>query len=134
LRQIGTPQELFYHPVDVEVARFFGGCNFFQGVFKNGIFDSELGKLPVPKPSTVNGHQVTATIRPENILISAESTQGVEGRVTSMNFEGSTTRVRIAVKEKEYIVLTTEQGFSPGQIVNVSFPPEKIRIFLPKNS
>ena len=31
LRQVGTPQELFYQPVDVEVARFFGGCNFFHG-------------------------------------------------------------------------------------------------------
>ena len=31
LRQVGTPRQLFHHPADPEVARFFGGKNFFQG-------------------------------------------------------------------------------------------------------
>ncbi len=134
LRQVGTPQELFHRPVDIEVAQFFGGCNFFCGIFKNGVFDSELGKLPLQKPPAVNGHQMTATIRPEHVVLSADPTRGIEGRVTSMSFEGSTTRIRFAIQGKEYVALTAEQGFSPGQTVAVSLPSDKIRLFLPNDN
>ena len=129
LRQVGTPQELFYKPADIEVARFFGGCNFFQGAFNNDVFESELGAFPIRKPPSVNGHQLTATIRPENVAISTDAPQGIEGTVRTIHFEGSTTRIRLTIKDKEYMVLTTEQGFSSGQRVKVHIPPEKIRIF-----
>ncbi|MCP4399352.1 MAG: ABC transporter ATP-binding protein [bacterium] len=133
LRQVGTPQELFYQPEDIDVARFFGGCNFFQGTFKNGIFESELGPFPVKKPASVNGHRVTATIRPENLLISEDSTQGINATIKTVNFEGSSTRISLNIKDKDYIVLSNEYGFSAGQRVKVAFPPEKIRIFPPKS-
>ena len=129
LRQVGTPQELFYQPKDIDVARFFGGCNFFQGAFKDGIFESELGPFPVEKPATVNGHRVTATIRPEDLLISENSSQGIEAMVKAVNFEGSTTRIRLKIENKEYVALSNERGFSAGQLVKVALPPEKIRIF-----
>jgi ABC-type Fe3+/spermidine/putrescine transport system ATPase subunit len=133
LRQAGTPQELFYQPIDVDVARFFGGCNFFQGYFKNGVFHSDLGEFQVQEV-TGNGHRITATIRPEDIVISVNSDQGIEAIVLSINFEGSTTRIRVQIKNNAYCVLTSEPGFSPGQSVRLYFPPEKIRIFPPKES
>jgi ABC-type Fe3+/spermidine/putrescine transport system ATPase subunit len=131
LRQIGTPQELFYQPIDVDVARFFGGCNFFEGHVKAGEFHSKLGTFPVDLPFTTNGHPLTATIRPEDILISANGMPGLEGTVQAIDFEGSTTRVRVDLDSIKCCVITNEPGYSPGQSVRVCFPPEKIRVFPP---
>lgn len=134
LRQVGTPQELFYQPVDVDVARFFGGCNFFHGHIQNGKILSEIGALPI-NAANGNGHRYTATIRPEDILISAGSsdeTETIEGTVRAIDFEGSTTRIRIQIKKNEYTALTTKPGFSPGQSVHIYLPPDKIRVF-PEN-
>ncbi len=134
LRQAGTPQELFYQPVDVDVARFFGGCNFFHGYIKDSLFHSEVGTFQVRETVTENEHQLTATIRPEDIVISANSDRGIEGTVRTVNFEGSTTRIRVQIHDNCYCALTTEQGFSQGQSVRLYFPPEKIRIFPPKGN
>jgi ABC-type Fe3+/spermidine/putrescine transport system ATPase subunit len=133
LRQIGTPRELFYQPIDVDVARFFGGCNFFHGPIKDSRLLSEVGALQV-NAANGNGHHYTATIRPEDIIVSDQSGKGFDGIVRAINFEGSTTCIRIRIKENEYVALTTDPGFSPGQPVRLIFPPEKIRIFPPKNS
>ncbi len=131
LRQIGTPQELFYQPIDADVARFFGGCNFFQGHVKSGAFHSPIGIFPVELPFTTNGHPLTATIRPEDIAISSNGMPGLEGIVQAIDFEGSTTRVRVKLDAIECCIITHEPGFSPGQAVRVHFPPEKIRVFPP---
>ena len=133
LRQIGTPLELFYQPIDIDVARFFGGCNFFHGPIKNNMLLSEVGALQV-NAANGNGHRYTATIRPEDVIFSNKPDKGFNGIVRSINFEGSTTRIRVQIEGNEYIVLTTEPGFSPGQSVRLIFPPEKIRIFPPKNN
>ncbi len=131
LRQVGTPQELFYQPIDIDVAQFFGGCNFFHGHIKNGMLLSEIGALQV-HAANGNGHRYTATIRPEDIIISTsprDETKGIEGKVQAIDFEGSTTRLRVQIRDNDYVALTTEPGFARGQPVQLYFPPEKIRIF-----
>jgi ABC-type sugar transport system ATPase subunit len=128
LRQVGEPRELFYLPVDPEVARFFGGCNFINGRVKDEMFYSEFGSAPAPG-ITGNGHITTATIRPEDILISHDSEHDIKGRVQRINFEGITTRIWVKCKDTDVVVLTSDASFSPGQTVRIQLPPEKIRIF-----
>ena len=57
LRQVEAPRELFYHPAGPEVARFFGGCNFFEGRLRNGLFHSAFGDFPTNGVSA-NGHPI----------------------------------------------------------------------------
>ena len=47
LRQVGEPHELYYQPRDPEVARFFGGMNFFSGYLQDGRFHTRFGDFPV---------------------------------------------------------------------------------------
>lgn len=131
LRQFGTPQEVFYQPVDADAARFFGGCNFFEGRVSDGRFHSALGTFPVSLPFSTHGHPLTATIRPEDIAISSNGMPGLEGVVETLDFEGSTSRVRVKVRDYACCVVTPEPGFFPGQAVRVHFPPDKIRVFPP---
>jgi ABC-type Fe3+/spermidine/putrescine transport system ATPase subunit len=128
LRQTGKPRELFYLPADPEVARFFGGCNFIQGRVKDGVFRSEFANIPVPEPNG-NGHLRTATIRPEDILLSPDAKYDLHGKIAKTNFEGSATRIWVDCKENRFVVLTSDNHFAPGQSVRIHLPPEKIRIF-----
>jgi len=131
LRQVGEPRELFYQPADPEVARFFGGRNFFKGRVRDGQLHSDLGVFPVG-PQNGNGHVRTATIRPEDIRIAPQAaglSRGLRGRVVKTRFEGSSTRVVVACGANEVIVLTSEDAYRPGQEVAITVPPEKIRLF-----
>lgn len=128
LRQIGTPRELFYRPADPDVARFFGGCNFIKGKISQGIFESEFGSAPAPALNG-NGHWLTATIRPEDIIITAEPKYTLQGQVQKTNFEGSATRIWVQCRGTRFVVLTSEAGFAPGQQVGLQLPSDKIRVF-----
>lgn len=128
LRQVGEPRMLFHRPADPEVARFFGGCNFIQGRIKNGSFQSEFAKVPTTLKNG-NGHWVTATIRPEDIIIAADAKTDLQGLVQKTNFEGSATRVWVQCKGSRFVVLTADADYLPGQNVGLHLPPEKIRIF-----
>ena len=131
LRQVGTPRDLFRHPADPDVARFFGGENFFQGRVEDGTLYSDFGVFPVGSQNG-NGNLRTATIRPEDIHITPRqpgSTHPLTGRIVRTNFEGSTTRIVVACEPGELRVLTSHDGFSPDQEVELTVPPDKIRLF-----
>ncbi len=131
LRQAGTPQDLFHRPADPEVARFFGGGNFFEGRLQGGVFECEFGRLPVAAPSG-NGHVRTATIRPEDIQLASDAAAlpgSLTGTVMRTRFEGTATRAWIACAAHEMVVLTAAGELAPGQTVRLRFPPEKIRVF-----
>ena len=128
LRQVGEPRMLFHQPADPEVARFFGGCNFIQGRIKNGHFHSEFATVPTTLKNG-NGYSVTATIRPEDVIISSNSNYDLQGEIQKANFEGSTTRIWVHCKGSRFVVLTPDADFSPGQQVGLLLPPDKIRIF-----
>ena len=128
LRQVGEPRDLFYRPADPDVARFFGGCNFIRGRIKDGHFHSEFATVPTAQTNG-NGHLRTATIRPEDILITSETTFNLQGRVQKTSFEGSATRIWVQCQGNRFVVLTSDADFSPGQNVGLHLPPEKIRIF-----
>ena len=130
LRQVGRPRDLFYKPVDLEVARFFGGVNFFDGHFKNGMFQTDFGEFQLPNVSS-NGHPLTATIRPEDILISPEDDFEIEGRVERTNFEGISTRIWVDCGGKTLVILTPNTALKSGQYVRLRLPSDKIRVFPP---
>lgn len=132
LRQMGTPFDLFYRPAAPEVARFFGAANFFEGHVNNNTFVSALGEFAVPADAG-NGLQRTATIRPEDLVVSAEPNGGLHARVERTNFEGIATRIWMRCGQNRLVALTAHSRFSPGQDVWVTLPADKIRIFPPES-
>jgi ABC-type sugar transport system ATPase subunit len=127
LRQTGTPRQLFYKPADPDVARFFGCTNFIKGTIHNGVFQSHFGNCAT---SLADSSEAIAVIRPENIgLSSAEIVNGVAGRVTQVQFEGSTTRLTIATENETFTSLSLRPDFSLKQPVWLHFPPERLHIF-----
>jgi len=133
LRQVGTPQELYYEPIDKVVARFFGGVNFFDGRFRNGCFRTVFGDFTLPKVAG-NGHPMTATIRPEDILISTVNEFDLEGRVERTHFEGMATRVWVSCRGRRLEVLAGRGEYYPGQAIRLRLPSDRLRVFPPEEN
>ncbi len=131
LRQLGTPRALFHRPVDPEVARFFGGCNFFEGKIREGVFDCTFGRFPASGVCG-NGRPLTATIRPEDIRLGSDPGYPLEGRVRKTSFEGSATRVWVDCGGSPLVVLTPRTDVSAGSRVRIEVPADKVRIFPPE--
>jgi ABC-type Fe3+/spermidine/putrescine transport system ATPase subunit len=72
---------------------------------------------------------ITATIRPEDIVIASDSRYDLWGQVQKINFEGSTTRIWVQCRDNRFVILASDADLSPGQSVGLHLPPEKIRIF-----
>jgi ABC-type Fe3+/spermidine/putrescine transport system ATPase subunit len=139
LRQVGRPHQLFYRPADPEVARFFGGANFFEGRISGGRFVSPYGAADAGTGREIE--QVTATIRPEDIHIARNGnghgpchSPPICGRVKKTNFEGIATRIWVTCdhNQQEFVVLTPDTSYSKGDAVHLELPADKVRLFLPK--
>jgi len=106
--QVGSPRELYDSPANRYVADFVGKSNFFDGVVEsigdnhqaikldNGP-DLEVG-LPVNGKPMASGHQVTISVRPEQIVLSRDASRlpddaaiVIEARILNRIFLGEHT-------------------------------------------
>ncbi len=91
--QMGTPEEIYYHPVSEFVADFIGEANFLRGDYigmdgEYAVLDFEGKKLKTPpKENMVKGEQYTAVLRPEAAKLGDEG--GLECTVVVSCFMGS---------------------------------------------
>ena len=108
--QIGTPQDLYYHPDTSFVAGFVGDTNQWTGrvesVDKTGVrLTSEMGVplLATPAGNTTikKGDQVNIFVRPESVIIAtdnkriSEMDNSITGDVVSILFNGANSRALI---------------------------------------
>ena len=91
--QMGTPQEIYYHPVDEFVADFIGEANFLKGELKrveNGVavLDIEGNDCPVATDKEMEpGKEYTIVLRPEAATLAGEG--GLPCKVVLSCFMGS---------------------------------------------
>ena len=128
LRQVGSPRELFHAPADPDVARFFGGVNFFEGRIENGRLHTKFGTFLIQQ-SVANGHSIIATIRPEDVQIAAGGDGNLQGVIKRSSFEGTATRLWVQCAGGDLVVLSNNGEFDPGSTVHLELPSEKIRVF-----
>lgn len=91
--QTGTPEEIYYHPVDEFVADFIGEANFLRGKYTGerdglAVLDFEGVPLSVPRREGMKeGGQYTAVLRPEGATLA--DTGGIPCTVALSCFMGS---------------------------------------------
>jgi spermidine/putrescine ABC transporter ATP-binding subunit len=117
VKQIGSPTEIYEHPIDEFVANFIGHINFFPGevidlsgdemTFK--ISQTNL-KVKIPPFPVSVGDRLKAVVRPESIdIVSAEKELSdrenvLEGRVEFAMYIGSIMRLTITVGDQTVYV------------------------------
>ena len=106
IAQLASPEDLYHHPIDAEMATLIGGANLIRGEAHGREVDTIFGTLGVSSdmPNAPQG-RVTVLVRPEQIDISTDPTAaGVAGRVLHGHFHGHDAVLRVALDETDELV------------------------------
>jgi multiple sugar transport system ATP-binding protein len=145
LQQVGTPQELYDHPVNVFVAGFIGSPSMNFATTKSEGKDLMFGghrleltgdqaKAADARP---DGAQVLIGFRPEHIQLAngqESSTVRFPAKVDVVEYLGNDELIHAQSEGNEVVALiSSDQKVSVGDTVNFSVPMEKLHIFDPES-
>jgi iron(III) transport system ATP-binding protein len=94
--QSGTPQELYFHPRNLWVARFVGEGNVLSGSVHNGRVHTRLGD--VAGEGFADGASATVFVRPEAIDMGAPSGDLPRAAVREVRLFGANCAVELALE------------------------------------
>jgi multiple sugar transport system ATP-binding protein len=141
LQQVGSPQELYEHPVNRFVAGFIGSpaMNFVE-VAVRAAEATQLGEGPIgfPVPARYRaalgsaGGRVVAGFRPEHLELGdiAGPVATIEGTADVVEYLGNEELLHVRVDSLE-IVAIVDSAFRvrPGDTVALRLPVEKLHLF-----
>ena len=136
VEQMGTPQEIYYHPKNEFVADFIGEANFLRGTMtgrENGhaIIRVEGHDMPVAdRPDMEPGREYTIVLRPEAAHLSDEG--GVPCRVSLSCFMGSYQNYHVQLGDIR-IALTeynpqNKRIYNVGEECRLVFEPDEVHV------
>ena len=136
--QMGSPQEIYYHPVDEFVADFIGEANFLRGVMTGYgndqgyvTLDVEGNPLRVPAREDMEiGQEYTVVLRPEAATLADQG--GLPCRVVLSCFMGSYQNYHVMVGDT--LVKLEEHNpknkriYQVGESCSLVFDPESVHV------
>ena len=141
--QIGTPREIYNHPLERFVADFIGSTNFLRAeVIETAGRKARLklasGKevsVQLPDDLTPDG-SVTAVVRPEYSRLIADSgeTGDLQGVLENIVYFGTDTHYYIRLPDQTMFVSRMQnqredtEAFSVGQSVGIAFKPDSVQV------
>ena len=137
--QLGTPQEIYWRPVDSYVARFFGDANLIPGRLgpPDGLarrIDTPLGYLLASdRPDLPNGSEVHLMVRPEAIRLGRTSENRFAAEVVEVAFAGPMFQLTLAaaagLRLKAKLPSRAEgAGLAAGSTVELGFAAADSRL------
>ncbi|HSL59091.1 MAG TPA: ABC transporter ATP-binding protein [Acidimicrobiales bacterium] len=141
LVQVGTPHELWWHPADVDVARFVGPAAVVpvevdaDGVVRApwGRVDGVLGQGA--GVDAVGAGPASLVLRPDAVaLVDADRAAAIRGRVVDRGFHGDHDRVRVRLDADGTEVEVAVRGLAApgiGEAVGVVVRPEVAMVLPP---
>jgi multiple sugar transport system ATP-binding protein len=141
LQQVGSPKELYEHPVNLFVAAFIGSpaMNFIRGRVDDGAIRFEAAKIDVPVSarSLSSGAEVIVGFRPEHLALrdsGAATMARLPARVDVVEYLGDEELVHVQVGEHEIVaLLPTDERLKPGQEIELGIPIERLHLFDPES-
>jgi len=144
--QLGTPQDLYFHPTTEFAAAFLGDSNFLDGKlvgYENdlAVLETVSGdKVLAPKsPSTIApGSAVRIMFRPEHVTIGAADAGAAENRISARVRDtvlvGGTRRIFCegpggVLMSSTFLSQFLPQGLERGSTVSLSYPVSFTRYF-----
>ena len=144
IEQIGSPEELYNHPVNKFVASFIGSpaMNFFTITLQDGVLTGDGFKLGLPEgrrkhleEKGYNGKSFTLGIRPEDIKASqleldTYPSSIVEAEVVVSELLGAETMLYSRVGNTEFVSRVDARDYhNPGEKVRLTFNLNKAHFF-----
>jgi multiple sugar transport system ATP-binding protein len=131
IEQIGTPLEVYDHPVNSFVGGFIGSpsMNIIPGTHMDGLFTDQQGKSIKLDVSAENG-PTTLGVRPEDIKVVSDNEATFSLRVNVVEITGNETIIYAMHGDTEYCVLAKERlETKPGDILPVVLNDSKVHFF-----
>ncbi len=151
VQQVGTPQEVFDHPINLFVAGFIGvpQMNYFDANLTrtaDGKYAVEVGGITViPSDdkqanltrNNVPPQNITLGVRPEHILLAGEGDQMIHGTVDVSEMMGSSIHLHLNSLGQDVIVIVQTMDmrgaqfsrFTIGQTVAFTFGGNVMHMF-----
>ena len=143
LHQIGAPQDLHDHPVDLIVAGFIGSpaMNFFPATIAGSAADTGFVKVPLNgRAERAAGRQVIVGVRPEDIhdlsferpagSHSADARLPVDAQVEVVEYLGNELQLHLAADGRTFIArVSTDTQTRPGATIRLGFDMRKMHLF-----
>jgi len=138
VQQIGTPEDLHTRPANWHVADFMGFRNLLQvtvsAVDKDGVLVEGHGlKLRAsPMGEVGSGDSVAAGVRPEDLVIGAQPSDGpnvIRATVEVVEYQGREMAVEVRTAEGLRLHVRSEERLTPGAGVTLSVAPERLLVF-----
>lgn len=140
VQQVGSPKQLFNQPANLFVADFMGFKNFFPGKVAGtdgGVTLVERDGFPIRSESHVQspiGSQVTAAIRPDDILLSCRPDGGggaalenrYRGVVKLAEYLGKESDLLVGCEGLGQVMVRTPEDAAVGDGVELFLDPRKI--------
>ncbi len=145
--QVGTPAELYEHPVSPYVAAFMGYRNMLSLTAMSGDTAAGRGLSVTGTPGggpVAAGQPVTVAIRPEDLHVAGDGEPGggagtagtaapaaVVGEAVAevVEYHGRTLHVEAVTAEGDRLHLRTSRPVHPGDALRVAAAPERALIF-----
>lgn len=130
IAQIGTSDDIYNHPVDLDVARFFSPITEVFASVQDGFAETPFGKLAVE--GKANGAKVIIAMRPVASANIVEKGEGALGRVVNKRTAIGIDTVEVAVAGIDQPVRVRRPASDeivPGQDVNIAINPNRVLVF-----
>ncbi|POP31434.1 ABC transporter ATP-binding protein [Lactonifactor longoviformis] len=133
LEQIGTPDEVYNHPMSSYVATFVGNANIVRGKIvqiqgEEALVEISTGKIKViidPNREQI-GQEITIAVRAENILVCEECKEALPAVILEKSFSGGQLRMVIGLEDGKEIIASRygiDSHVQIGQKVCVGWKP-----------
>lgn len=137
IEQVGTPEEVYDHPVNPFVCEFLGGTNIFPGRLDQGRMRIGPLELEVPEHRDAADTPALGYVRPHDLVVRKDSapSAGIAMLVKNIHIVGPLVRVELrrpdtgdAVEAELAKDSYRELGLRVGERVFVT--PRRLRVFL----
>ena len=127
--QIGTPEDIYNEPSNAFVADFIGDSNLFNGIMTGRFRARFCGGEFECVDDIEKGTQITAVIRPEDVVLTSPEEGIIKGTVTSVIFKGIHYEITVESGRNEMVVQSTKSA-RPGDLVGMTVDPDNIHIMI----
>jgi spermidine/putrescine transport system ATP-binding protein len=136
LLQVGSPREIYNHPVDRFVADFIGETNFLPGRVEGRAVRLTSGDVvALPDGAAALAGEVTVAVRPEQVRLCAEGEDGaIAATVTDTVYFGTDTHCHLRLRDGTGLVARLQSppsgdvGLGRGATVGVRFVPGAVQV------
>jgi putative spermidine/putrescine transport system ATP-binding protein len=133
-QQVGTPEEVYAHPVSAYVAGFMG----YRNLLELEVTGSEGGHVQFKEPGLalegINGHgdvrhTAIAAIRPEDFVLGLPGPNRVDVTIEVVEYQGREVSVEAVTPGGRKLHFRTPERLKPGDHAVLGVKPDRVLVF-----